>query len=191
MKGAPVRLKKVLGIIGSPRRHGNTHLLVDRILKGAADAGAITETIFLADLLIGECDGCHACWRGGLCCKQDDMHRVYASVSASDVIVFGTPVYWYGPTALMKACFDRFVLFNCPRNRPMIHGRKAITAIPFEETDSAIAEDVVSFFEKSLAYLNMNLLGQVLAPGVTRRGEVADKTEYLQAAYELGKRSVG
>ena len=53
-------MKKILGIVGSPRRNGNTHVLVSRILGGARAEGAYTETIFLKDLDISQCDGCYA-----------------------------------------------------------------------------------------------------------------------------------
>ena len=110
-------MKKFLGIIGSPRRNGNTQLLMARLLEGAAFEGTLTEATFLADLDIGECDGCHVCWKGRPCAKNDDMNDLYPKLAAADILVFGTPVYWYGPTAVMKAFIDRFVYFNCPENR--------------------------------------------------------------------------
>lgn len=95
-------MKTILGVVGSPRRKGNTHILVSRILEGAKKEGAATEIIFLNDLTIRECDGCHVCWKGRKCSKKDDMNNIYPKIIQSDVIIFGTPVYWYGPTALMK-----------------------------------------------------------------------------------------
>ena len=58
---------KILGVVGSPRRNGNTHILVSRILEGARQEGAIADTIFLNDLDIKECDGCHVCWKSAKC----------------------------------------------------------------------------------------------------------------------------
>jgi multimeric flavodoxin WrbA len=183
-------MKKVLGIVGSPRRNGNTHVLVSRILEGAQDSGASADILFLNDLNIRECDGCHACWKDKPCSKKDDMNDVYAKIVESDVLVLGTPVYWYGPTALMKAFIDRFVYFNTPKNRKKIKGKSAIIAVPFEEEDLQTAGLVVEFFRKSLTYLGIELLGQVLVPGVTRRGEISKKTVPLEEGYELGKKSV-
>lgn len=71
-----VAVKKVLGIVGSPRKKGNTHLLISRILEGAEEAGATTDIVFLGKLKIRECDGCHACWKGKPCGKKDDMNDV-------------------------------------------------------------------------------------------------------------------
>jgi multimeric flavodoxin WrbA len=184
-------MKRVLGLVGSPRKNGNTHVLVSKVLEGAQNAGALTETVFLGDLTIRECDGCQACWRGKPCSKQDDMNALYDRIAASDVIVFGTPVYWYGPTALMKALIDRFVYFNCPDNRIHIQNKLAILAIPYEETDPQTVRPVIEFFEKSLAYLQMNLVGQVVVGGLERKGAVLKMPENLALGYELGRRAVG
>ena len=180
--------KKFLGIVGSPRKKGNTHLLVEKILEGARDGGADTEIILLGDKEIRECDGCHACWKGKPCKHGDDMNALFDTVAGSDIIVFGTPVYWYGPTALMKAFIDRCVYFNCPENREKIRNKIAILAIPFEEEDPKTADLTVALFTKSLGYLEMRLAETILAPGVTKRGEIREREQVLQRGYELGRR---
>jgi len=181
-------MKKILGVVGSPRRDGNTHILVASILEGAKKQGAATEILLLGDLAIAECDGCHACWQGKDCCKNDDMLGIYRKIIESDAIIFGTPVYWYGPTGLMKVFIDRFVYFNCPANREKIRGKSAVIAVPFEEDNPDAAALVVAFFEKSLAYLEMKLVGIVLVPGVADKGQILDKPESLKQAHELGSR---
>ncbi|MEW6751110.1 MAG: flavodoxin family protein [Candidatus Latescibacterota bacterium] len=181
-------MARILGVVGSPRRGGNTHVLVEHVLQGARQAGAETEVLLLADLTVRECDGCHACWRGKPCSKRDDMAEVYPRIAASDAVVFGTPVYWYGPTALVKAFLDRFVYFNCPEHRPLVRGRAAALAVPFEEEGLQTAELVVEMFARSLRYLEMRLVGQVLAPGVGEKGGVLRHAPVLEEAIELGRR---
>jgi multimeric flavodoxin WrbA len=183
-------MKKILGIVGSPRRKGNTELLVSRILVGAQDAGATTDMLLLKDLTIRECDGCHVCWKGKPCSKHDDMKEVYQKIIESDLLIFGTPVYWYGPTALMKALIDRFVYFGASENRAKIKGKSAILAVPFEEKDLETAALLIAFFEKSLTYLEMKLAGQVIVPGVSQKGDILKYEERLAEGYELGKRTV-
>jgi multimeric flavodoxin WrbA len=179
-------VKKILGVVGSPRKNGNTDILVSRILDGAKAAGVAVEKIFLADLKIAECDGCHACWKAERCAKDDDMQALYPKIIGSDLIVFGTPVYWYGPTALMTGFIDRFVYFNCPATRAKIRGKSAVLAIPFEEEEPATADPLKMIFGKSLAYLEMKLLGTILAPGVGGRGDILTKPELLEEAHRLG-----
>jgi multimeric flavodoxin WrbA len=140
----------------------------------------------LADLKIRECDGCHSCWKGRPCVKDDDMNGIYDKIAASDVIVFGTPVYWFGPTGLMKLFLDRFVYFNCPENQAMVQGKKAILAVPFEDTDLETARPLVDMFRKSMDYLKMDLVDVLLVPGVTRKGEIKNRKEDLEKGFVIG-----
>lgn len=184
-------MSRVLGIIGSPRRHGNTHVLVSCILEGAAQAGGQVDTLFLADRHIRECDGCHLCWKGDHCAKADDMAGIYPQIIAADVLVFGTPVYWYAPTGLMKLFIDRFVFFNSPGHRTWVAGKSAAIAIPYEETNPKTARPVVEFFEKCFDYLGIRLAARLIVPGVTERGEVREKKEVLQEAFNIGRSLAG
>ena len=140
---------------------------------------------------ITECNGCQVCWQGKSCSKRDDMLEIYPKIIDSDVIIFGTPVYWYGPTALMKCFIDRFVFFNCPENRAKIKGKKAAIVIPFEEENPDTAKPVVEFFEKSIGYLEMKLAGRIVVGGVGARGDVLKKPDWLNEAYKLGRRLAG
>ena len=181
-------MKKLLGIMGSPRINGNTHVLVSKILDGAKEKGAATDIILLKDLNIKECDGCHACWKGNECSKSDDMNDIYPRIIKHDIIIFGTPVYWYGPTALMKAFLDRFVYFNCPENRAKLKDKSAIIAVPFEEDNLETADLLVKMFEKSFEYLEIPLIEKIIVPGVTKKGEVIKKEEIIEKCYNLGKK---
>jgi len=182
-------MKTILGVIGSPRKKGNTEVLVSRILDGAHSAGAKTETISLGELRISECNGCHACWKGKhICSKNDDMKELYPRIIESDIIIFGTPVYWYGPTAIMKCFMDRFVYFNCPFNRDKIRGKTGVLVVPFEDNTLETSSLVVEFFEKSLMYLEMKLADKILVPGVTKRGEVGTRKQIMDRCYRLGQK---
>ncbi len=182
-------MTKVLGIVGSPRKNGNTDVLVSRILDGAADKGADIEKVYLGELSIQECNGCHVCWKGNhTCSRRDDMKALYPRIAASDVLVFGTPVYWFGPTALMKCFIDRFVYFNGEANRNKIRGKAAAIAVPFEDETPETSDLVVDFFEKSLGYLEMRLVDKILVPGVTKRGEVASRKRIMERCYGMGRR---
>jgi len=115
------------------------------------------------------------------------MAELYPKLIASDAIIFGTPVYWYGPTALMKALVDRLVYFNCPDNRAKIRGKPAAIAVPYEEEGPEAAALVVEFFVKCLRYLEMELVGKLLVPGVGERGQVLRKADCLEQARALGR----
>lgn len=101
-------MKKVLAIVSSPRKGGNSELLVDEFVKGAKEAGNTVEKVCLREKKIAPCLACEACLRnGGTCVQKDDMAEVLAKLIDADVIVLSTPVYYYSVCAQMKAMIDR------------------------------------------------------------------------------------
>jgi len=183
-------MKNIIAIMGSPRKNGNTHLLLSKILEGVQEVGGSGEMIFLIDKKINDCDGCHSCWKGNHCSKNDDMNDLYLKINKSDVIIFGTPVYWYGPTALMKAFIDRFVYYNCPENRKLLEGKSAIIVIPFEEEKKETALPLVQMFEKSFKYLEISLIEKLIVPGVYHKGDVLKLEAIMENAYKIGTKIV-
>ncbi|MCX6693784.1 MAG: flavodoxin family protein [Methanomicrobiales archaeon] len=97
----------VLGIAGSPRRHGNTETLLDAFLTGAGDAGALVEKVALKDLAYVPCRGCNACHRDGVCILGDDAPPLLARAMESDCLAVASPIYSMGITAELKGLIDR------------------------------------------------------------------------------------
>ena len=98
---------RVLGLSGSPRRGGNTDLLLAEFMKGAASKGAEVKTIILSDLNIAPCKHCDGCQKAARCVVDDDMQMVYRELEAADRIVLASPIQFMGVTAHMKAMIDR------------------------------------------------------------------------------------
>jgi NAD(P)H-dependent FMN reductase len=101
----------VLGISGSPHRHGNTETLLDSFLDGARDAGATVEKVVLKDLTFASCKGCNACHKTGECIVQDDAIVLFEKILASDIIAVASPIYSMGITAELKSLIDRAQYF--------------------------------------------------------------------------------
>ena len=98
---------KVLIVMGSPRRHGNTAKLAAEFARGAKDGDAEVTTVTLIEKRIGDCLGCCACQDSGRCVQKDDMQEIYEDLRENDVIVLASPVYFYTWTSLMKRMLDR------------------------------------------------------------------------------------
>ncbi len=98
---------KVLGIVGSPRKGGNTEIMIEEALAAARELGAETDTFLVYDKNIAGCDGCHSCFKTGKCKINDDMQSLYPKMEAADAILFGSPVYFNYVTAQAKAIIDR------------------------------------------------------------------------------------
>jgi multimeric flavodoxin WrbA len=98
---------KVVGIVGSPRKNGNTELMMAHALKSISEEGLDTELIRLAELDIKICNACMLCKKEEKCSIQDDLFPVYLKMKHADGILFATPVYYGSATALMKAFMER------------------------------------------------------------------------------------
>ncbi len=99
---------KVLGIVGSPRKDGNTQIMIEEVLSAAKQEGAKTDIFLVAGKNIQGCDGCHSCAKtGGVCKIKDDMQELYKKMDWADAIAFGSPVYFNYVTAQAKAVIDR------------------------------------------------------------------------------------
>ncbi len=97
----------VLGISGSPHRHGNTETLLDSFLEGARAAGADTEKVILHTLDYTPCRGCNLCHKTGDCIVTDDAIPLLDRVLASDCVAVASPIYSMGITAELKGLIDR------------------------------------------------------------------------------------
>ena len=98
---------KVVGIVCSPRKGGNTEILVTEALGAAREMGSETELILVAGKNIAPCDGCGTCSKSGECRIDDDMQNIYRSFAEADGIIFGTPSYFNNVSAQAKAVVDR------------------------------------------------------------------------------------
>jgi len=96
----------------SPRgARGNTHVIVTELAKGAQEAGAEFENVFLVDKTIGHCRGCFVCWFNtpGQCVIKDDMAELLDKMRASDIVGFATPLYVDNVSGIMKQFMDRVI----------------------------------------------------------------------------------
>jgi len=174
---------QIMAFVGSPRRGGNTELLVDELLSAAEANGHLTRKVRLTELSIGPCRDCRACKRreDQSCAVEDDMTELYDELARADVLIFGTPIYWYGPTAQMKAFVDRLRPFA---DSGALRGKMGVLVLPSEEGPACCAP-TLDMFGMTFKYLGISFGGSVLATAYDK-GEVRDKPEELAKARELG-----
>jgi multimeric flavodoxin WrbA len=174
---------RVLGLVGSPRKGSNTDLLVSQLLDGAAASSHMHEKVYLYDLNIKPCVDCRACKKCNFqCVIDDDMQLLYPKLENADVIVFGTPLYWYGPSGMMKLMFDRLRPFIASKK---LKGRKAILIVPSEEGSSA-CDFLVDMFEFSFKYLEIDLMNKILVKAY-EKAEIKEQPETMRSVFEVGK----
>lgn len=178
---------KILALIGSPRKEGNTQALISEVVRGAMSVGASCQVINVCDLAIAPCRGCESCSRIGTCVQKDDMLDMYPKILDSDVLVIGSPVYWWGPSAQIKTFMDRMFALVQQGGRERFKGKKAGIVTPYGDTDPDTPEHLLGMFRKAFDHLGIDIVGTL---GVTAglKGEVADNEEAMEQAFSLGVR---
>ncbi len=186
----------VLGIVGSPREGGNTDTLVTEVLRGAEEAGARSQKLFVGRYKIAPCTSCGGCVKTGRCVTRDGMDELVPLMEANQVWVLGTPVYWWGATAQMKVFIDRwFAPWANPKTREVFSHRVAVVATPLGDTDAAVARHTTGMFGDIFAFLGIPIAATVVAPNVGGSGievgaDVLKRPEILKAARDAGRVAV-
>jgi multimeric flavodoxin WrbA len=176
---------RILALNGSPRKGGNTEILLDEIIKGAESRGHATEKLRLYDYEILPCLDCRSCKRaktGYTCALSDGMEEIYTRLEWADLIIFGTPIYWYGPTAKMKLFIDRLRPYIASRK---LAGKRGMVVTPSEEGPTCCGP-LLQMFAMSFDYLGMENAGSLLAQAY-ECGEIKKKPDELKRAREMGK----
>ncbi|MHA1291772.1 MAG: flavodoxin family protein [Promethearchaeota archaeon] len=98
---------KAIGIVGSPRKNGNSAFLLNLVLENLSNSNFETEVIFLKDLSISPCNECYYCTKEEKCIIEDDMQELYNKLRDANVIILSTPVFMGGITSRLKAFMER------------------------------------------------------------------------------------
>ena len=197
---------KVLGFVGSPRKKGNTAVLVDAFLDGASSVGAEVKKFFLADHNINQYRGCYknCIFMPGFQCAiyRDDMDMLLEEMVSSDLMLFASPYYCASYTALMARFFERclplwevaivgemgsmdaFKFINNPLKR-----KKAVIGLVQDFKDPSTAELAIKAFEENLSrtYM-MEIIEKIHVTDVRDIGDINKKPEVLGKIFALGKK---
>ncbi len=187
---------RVLGIAGSPRRGGNTDLLLAEVMKGAESKGAEVKTIILNNLKITPCQHCDACFEKGKCRIKDDMQMVHKELERADRIVLASPIQFMGVTAQTKAMIDRCQALWARKyilKKPPLGDRRGRRGLFVSVGGMKLA----NLFEPSLAIvkslfkvLDVTYAGDLLFPGVDEKGAIKNHPDALKQAFAAGQRLV-
>jgi multimeric flavodoxin WrbA len=187
----------ILGIAGSPRAGGNTEVLLEAMLSGAAEEGAETEAVHLRTCAINPCTGCERCRKDLTCTRfYDSMHLLYPKIEAADGIILGSPTYNYNITPEMKAFIDRlypYYRFSDERPGPWSsyftsRGRKAMVFTVAEQHDPAERGFAVEAMQRPLEALSFEVTEILRAEGYFAKSAVADDPAMRERAREAGRR---
>lgn len=176
-------MSNIVVLSGSPRKDGNTALLVQAFVQGAEETNTV-EIISVADYKVNPCTGCNACMQTEkhACVQQDDMAQIFVKIKKADVLVIASPVYFYGISAQLKALIDRF---HTPK-RNTLHVRKLALILVGAAELPELFDAIKTQYRLVLNFFHLEDAGMVLVRGAKDKGDVQNGSG-LKEAYALGK----
>lgn len=188
---------KVLGLFGSPRKGGNTELLLEQALQGAESEGAEVERVYLTDYTITPCKECHGCDQTGHCVILDDMQKIYPKLLEADIIILASPIFFYGVTAWAKALIDRSqplwarkYLLKDPSLGKEGRKRKGFFISVGATKGPKVFEGAILTAKYFFDVLNAEYSGELVFRGVEAKDDILKRQGALQQAFEAGRRLV-
>ena len=180
---------KVLGVIGSPRRKGNTAALVESVLEGARKSGAETEAVYLDEINLNPCLACDGCKKTSRCVQPDDMQGVYDMIAGARALVLGSPVYFDQVSAQTKMFIDRLYSYchtdQGPINFPSDY--KAVVAITYEDRHPTRYDYVLDWMKERLEHYHRVDVTSALKAFATGNHPVSENEAVLKRAFLEGR----
>jgi multimeric flavodoxin WrbA len=173
----------ILILSGSPRKGGNTDLLVEAFVKGVSQKHHV-EVVSVHDYKVNPCMGCNACFvsKNNTCVQKDDIPIIYEKMAHADILVIASPVYFYGLSAQLKAVIDR--CHNPIRDTFKI--KKTSLLLVGAATLPELFDSILAQYQLCLNFFNLEDVGRVLVRGVKDKGDIKN-TNALNEAFELGQ----
>jgi len=185
---------KVLGIHGSPRRGGNTELLLKEFLRGCRDGEAEVEEVFLRELKISPCLEIYACKKAGECPIQDDMKPLYPKLMDADILAVTSPIFFFAVSAHLKAMIDRCQALWARKyllRQPVAPGRtdrKGVFLAVGGATLGKIFDGPLLTMKYFFDALDRTFDRALLYKGVDEKGDIRQHPTAMAEAYDLGKK---
>ncbi len=174
---------KIVILQGSPNLKGSTNILVEEFTRGAEEAGHSVKRFDLSTMNIKPCTGCVACGYEGPCVQKDDNQVIRTALLSADMVVFATPLYYYGMSAQLKKTIDRFCAYNT--SLTYRHLKSALLTVAWNADDWTF-EALSAHYHTLVRYLDLDNQGEILGYGCGSTG-MTRRTRYPNDAYMLGK----
>lgn len=174
---------KIVILEGSPNRQGSSNMLADAFIKGAKEVGHEISVISAAYSKISPCTGCVSCGYDGPCMQKDDMEGIRQEILDADMLVFVTPLYYYGMSAQLKILIDRFCAINGSIQKKRM---KSALLCAAWNNDGWTFDALEAHYHTLVKYLNLDDMGTVLGGGCGTPS-MTKGSRYPGMAYRLGK----
>lgn len=184
---------KIVGICGSPRKSGNSDILLDEFLK-YFEGKAKIKKFFLNSLKFIPCQECENIRKDGRCKINDDMQNIYDEIESSDIVVVASPVFFGSISAQLKMMIDRFQCqwlgINIFRTFKPKKKKGIFICVEASQRDDFIenARSIVKNFFKTI---NAEYFDELICKGVDEKGKIMEKKECFEKIKEICKKFGG
>lgn len=184
---------KIVAFLGSPRKDGNTELLLRETVRGIERSGIRVETFNLNLMKIRPCQDCGGCKETGRCVIDDDMSEIYGAIREADRIIVASPIFFSGLSAQTKIMIDRCQNFYCEKyllGKPIKegkYGRKGLLLLVGGQkkgVGAKCSEVTAEIFLKTISVSERKTFSFL---GIDGKGAVLKHPEALKRAFEAGK----
>jgi multimeric flavodoxin WrbA len=177
--------KKVIILLGSPRKNGNSTALAGEVERGAEEAGAEVESYNLHEMNIRFCTGCGSCREktSKNCVIDDDMQLLYPRLREADAVVFASPIYWAHVTAQMKVFMDRCFALGGPEGHDLegkLYGI-VLTYANSNHFESGTINAIRTFQDS----FSSGIVG-IICCNSDEAGSAGEKGDFMERAHQLG-----
>jgi len=174
---------KIVVLEGSPHKNGSSNMLAGQFVKGAEESGHTVEVLDVAHMDMHPCIGCDHCGMNGECVYKDDNCMIRDALLGADMVVFVTPIYYFGMSAQLKMVIDRFYSYTTRLSNRHL---KAVLITAAWDSNEDVMPYMEAHYKKLCRYMNFENCGMVLgtgcgSPSMTRG------TKHMKTAYQLGK----
>jgi multimeric flavodoxin WrbA len=180
---------KILIVLGSPRKKGNSATLAAKVAEAAVADGADVEIVYLNGLKIKPCQGCEKCQQESSvgCAIEDEMTQLYSKLQEADTIVVASPIYWFNISAQTKIFIDRLYAVGVG-HKNIFKGKNFAIILSFADPDPFVsgAVNALRSFQDICRYLGANIEGMVYG-SASDAGEIKEKQDVMEKAILLGK----
>lgn len=174
---------RIVVLEGSPHKKGSSNLLAEQFIKGAEEAGHSVTVLDAAHMDMHPCLGCEHCGMNGECVHKDDNHTIRDALLASDMVVFVTPIYYFGMSAQLKMVIDRFYSYTTRLSGKHL---KAVLITAAWDSDKDVMPYTAEHYKKLCRYMNFENVGMVLGTGCGSPS-MTQGTKHMKDAYDLGR----
>lgn len=184
-------MKKVIALIGSPRKDGNTSSIVEEVVRGAKEAGAETKVYNLNEMNIKPCQSCFHCRGGEGCSITDDMLSIYDDLKEAEAVVIGSPIYFGQVTAQTKLLMDRLYPIIDSPFKPRFGNKKAVVVYSLGNDKAEMFKQYLDYNTYVIGSFGLNVIDTILTLGAIDPTTAINDETLMVKAFEIGKELVG